>query len=103
MAVNVLCPSLAMLPELGKQHTAQHSTAQHSTAQHEHVTCCLQAAERLYYIFQTLLDTEQALRAAGEEGQQAHQTALEQQQVQAPYAFMRAARFRVVCDFRVSV
>ena len=75
-AVDVLCPSLAVLPELRKEHTAQHSTAQH-----EPKACCLQAAERLYYIYQTLLDTKQALRAAGEEGQQAHQTALEQQQV----------------------
>lgn len=36
-----------------------------------------EAAERLYYIYQTLLDTSKALQAASEEGQQAHQQALQ--------------------------
>lgn len=41
----------------------------------------MQAADRLYYVYQTLLDTAKALAAAGEEGQQAHQTALQDLQV----------------------
>ncbi|KAL3143574.1 hypothetical protein ABBQ38_002371 [Trebouxia sp. C0009 RCD-2024] len=39
-----------------------------------------EAAERLYYVYQTLLDAGTALQAAGDEGQQALQIALEHQQ-----------------------
>lgn len=41
----------------------------------------VQAAERLYYIYQTLLDTNRALSAAGSEGQQAQQAASQHLQV----------------------
>ena len=41
----------------------------------------MQAAERLYYIYQTLLDTGKALSAAGSEGQQAQQAASQHLQV----------------------
>ncbi len=44
----------------------------------------LQAAERLYYIYQTLLDTNSALAAAGSEGQQAQQQALHHLEVRWP-------------------
>ncbi len=43
--------------------------------------CLLQAAERLYYIYQTLLDTSKALKAAGSEGEQAQQEAADSFQV----------------------
>ena len=43
--------------------------------------CLLQAAERLYYIYQTLLDTSRALKAAGLEGEQAQQEAADNCQV----------------------
>jgi len=43
--------------------------------------CPLQAAERLYYIYQTLLDTSKALKAAGSEGEQAQQEAADSFQV----------------------
>jgi len=43
--------------------------------------CLLQAAERLYYIYQTLLDTSKALKVAGSEEEQAHQEAADSFQV----------------------
>ena len=43
--------------------------------------CLLQAAERLYYIYQTLLDSSRALEAAGLEGEQAQQEAADNFQV----------------------
>ena len=41
----------------------------------------LQAAERLYYIYQTMLDTSKALEAAAAEGHQPQQQALQHLQV----------------------
>ena len=54
----------------------------------------------MYYIYQTLLDTGNALQAASGEGQQAQQAALDHQQVQALCnALVHAAAFEMSVIF----